>query len=297
MQIALCETHYAIRVMLLATLKTLRTQVLKVFTLIVGEGFAVWREFAIFAINYIQNMKIGDTVRFLNDVGGGVVTRIDDRIAYVRDEDGFETPMAVKELVVVLPAGHEAVNPYKNSAKLMFDQSVNDAVKARDAAERRAPELTKDTTPAPQPEPVAVEETAHGEKLSLSLAFEPSDIKRLGEASFAAVLVNDSNYFLSFILMRRDDEQKAWAPIFQGEVAPNELIDLASYTQETIRELERIVFQAIAYKKGKSFQIKSPLNVSKKLDLTKFFKVHCFRPGVYFDSPVIELPIFSERRK
>ena len=36
-------------------------------------------------------LKIGDTVRFLNSVGGGRVVRIDGQIAYV-DEDGFETP-------------------------------------------------------------------------------------------------------------------------------------------------------------------------------------------------------------
>ena len=37
--------------------------------------------------------KIGDIVRFLNSVGGGRVTKIKDNIAYVEDEDGFETPV------------------------------------------------------------------------------------------------------------------------------------------------------------------------------------------------------------
>ncbi|MDE6866069.1 MAG: DUF2027 domain-containing protein, partial [Muribaculaceae bacterium] len=111
----------------------------------------------------------------------------------------------------------------------------------------------------------------------------------------AAVLVNDSNYFLQFSMMIRDDEAKAWKTLYQGEVSPNELIDLAVFTQENISEIERVVFQAIAYKKGKPFQIKYPVNVSRKIDLTKFFKVHCFRPGVYFDTPVIEVPLYSER--
>ena len=35
-------------------------------------------------------------------------------------------------------------------------------------------------------------------------------------------------------------------------------------------------------------------NVSRKIDLTKFFKAHCFRPGVYFETPVIEIPLYSE---
>ena len=37
-------------------------------------------------------MKVGDIVRYLNAVGGGKVTRIDGNIAYVEEEDGFETP-------------------------------------------------------------------------------------------------------------------------------------------------------------------------------------------------------------
>ena len=47
----------------------------------------------------------GDTVRYLNAVGGGKVIRVEGRIAYV-DDDGFETPVQTSDLVVVLPAGH-----------------------------------------------------------------------------------------------------------------------------------------------------------------------------------------------
>ena len=39
-------------------------------------------------------VKPGDTVRYLNEVGGGTVTRVDGKIAYV-DDAGFETPIQV----------------------------------------------------------------------------------------------------------------------------------------------------------------------------------------------------------
>ncbi|MDE5843106.1 MAG: DUF2027 domain-containing protein, partial [Muribaculaceae bacterium] len=73
-------------------------------------------------------IKPGDTVRYLNSVGGGVVTRVDGKIAYV-DDNGFETPFQTKELVVVLPAGHEKPN---GGANLMFDQKAFDAGKTAD---------------------------------------------------------------------------------------------------------------------------------------------------------------------
>ncbi|MDE7414612.1 MAG: DUF2027 domain-containing protein [Muribaculaceae bacterium] len=229
--------------------------------------------------------KTGDTVRFLNSVGGGRITRIEGKIAYV-EEDGFETPVLVNELVVVLPAGHEAA---ASGPKKMFDQ------KAFDEGRKKTRENPKTVKEEAAPEALPVVETERGEKINVVLGFEPSDVKNLGRTRIAAVLVNDSNYFLQFNVMVRDEEAKAWKNLYQGEVSPNELIDIASYTQDTISEMERVVFQAIAYKKGKPFQVKYPINVSRKIDLTKFFKLHCFRPGIYFDTPVIEVPLYTER--
>jgi len=44
---------------------------------------------------------VGDTVRFLNEVGGGKVTRIKDNTAYVLTEEGFEIPINISQLVVI----------------------------------------------------------------------------------------------------------------------------------------------------------------------------------------------------
>ena len=234
-------------------------------------------------------MQIGDTVRYLNSVGGGKITRIEGQLAYV-DEDGFETPMLMKELVVVLPAGHETP---KNNAKLMFDQKAVDAVKARDLEERRAGELTKEIKPEPQPE-IPVEETAHGDKINLVLAFEPADVKRLSQTSFAAVLVNDSNYFLALTFLTRASGTGGWNLTYQGTLEPNMVLDLANYTHEQVPALERIALQCVAFKKDKEFELKAPVSVQRRLDLTKFYKLHCFRPGKYFDSPVLEYTLVTD---
>ena len=51
--------------------------------------------------------KVGDTVRFLSTTGGGRVVKIDGQIAHVEEDDGFVTPVLLKELVVVSVAGEE----------------------------------------------------------------------------------------------------------------------------------------------------------------------------------------------
>lgn len=229
---------------------------------------------------------VGDKVRFLNSIGGGVIRRIDGKIAYV-EEDGFETPVLLSEIVVVLPVGHESAAGSK-----YFDQEAFEQGKKRD---RKLPE--EQCSAIKDEEDFPIEETAYGDNMNILLGFEPEDIKTLSSSKIGLSLINDSNYFLSYTLLIRDEPTHTWRIASQGEVAPNELKDLQSYSQSTITELERIVFQAVAFKKDKPFEIKSPINVSKKLDLTKFFKAHCFRPGVYFENPAIELPLYMEKRR
>jgi len=49
-------------------------------------------------------MKTGDKVRFLNAVGGGIVKGFKNKdIVWVEEEDGFETPVLIRECVVIEP--------------------------------------------------------------------------------------------------------------------------------------------------------------------------------------------------
>lgn len=228
-------------------------------------------------------IKIGDTVRYLNAVGGGIVRKIEGKVAYV-DEDGFETPVLINELVVVLPAGHEKK---PNGPNLFFDQ------KAFDAAKNRNEEPVKEipTPPIQTPQPLKIEETNYGDKLNIAIAFEPVTIRDLSNSDFNSVLVNDSNYFLFFTFLRRSKEERGWHSVYAGEVAPNELIDIAVLRHGELNDYEKIAIQYVAYKKDKEFEIKPAATISRKLDLTKFFKLHCFRPGIYFETPVIEISL------
>lgn len=233
-------------------------------------------------------IKPGDTVRFLNAVGGGKVIRVEGKIAYV-DDNGFETPFQTSELVVVLPAGHTPDGP----GHTMFDQKAFDVGRTSKREKQDAPEPKPAPAAAPEPDDFPVEETDYGDDMTLVLAFEPRDVKRLAETDIEAFLVNDSNYFLDYRLLRRDGDA-GWVTEADGCAAPNEIISLGMYTQKSAGVLERIVFQAMAYKKDKPFEFKPPVSVSRKLDLTKFFKLHCFRPGIYFDTPVLEISLFAE---
>lgn len=227
--------------------------------------------------------KIGDTVRFLNATGGGIIRRIEGKIAYVEDSDGFETPCMIKDLVTVMPAGHEPSGP--KGAKIMFDQAAFDA--GRKTAPKQPQKISE--TPA-QIEPVV--ETKYGNRLNIYLAFEPGDIKNPAASEFSAVLVNDSNYFLDFIFLSAGPDGE-YCIVYKNTAAPNELVDLAVYTHEDLGSLEKVALQYIAYKQNGPFSLKVPGTIRLKIDGTKFYKAHCFRPSKYFDVPVMEIPIVS----
>ncbi len=235
-------------------------------------------------------IKIGDTVRYLNAVGGGVVRKIEGKVAYV-DEDGFETPVLINELVVVLPAGHEKKTGGPN---LFFDQKAFDAAKNRPAqTSKEIPTPTQINSPATQ-QPQKIVETGYGDKLNIAVAFEPISIRDLSKSDFNAVLVNDSNYFLFFTFLRRSADERGWHTVYAGEVAPNELIDVAVIRQGELNDYEKIAVQYIAYKKDKEFELKPSATISRRLDLSKFFKLHCFRPGIYFETPVMEISFVKD---
>lgn len=221
--------------------------------------------------------KTGDLVRYLNSVGGGTITRIEGNIAYV-DEDGFETPVLLKECVVVTPASTHVPPPTQKFGP----KTTPEAAPASKTPQKAAPV---------QEETFVVEETPQGENLNVVLAYEAADIKRLSSTTFDTYLVNDSNYYLSFVYLTRSDDSDKWTLRYSGTVEPGIQMFVGELKREEIVEVDRVALQYVAYKRDKEFSLKTPASVELKLDNTKFFKLHCFRPNTYFDQPVIALTI------
>lgn len=207
--------------------------------------------------------QVGDVVRFLNSVGGGRIVRIEGNMAYV-DEDGFETPILLRECVVVTAAVPSAPSKYV------------------------APTIIPEQPKIPQKEDV--EETETGEVLNVVLAYEPAEIKHLNTTTYDAYLVNDSNYYLYFTYLTRADGSQ-WINRYAGVVEPNIQVHLGEVRREDLVDMDRVAVQFIAFKRDKEFRLKSPVAVEYGLDTTKFFKLHCFHDNVYFDTPVIAIDI------
>lgn len=220
-------------------------------------------------------MKIGDKVRFLSEVGGGKVAGFQGKnIVLVEDEDGFQVPMRLTEVVVVGDENYDTRHVVEAKAT---------SVKATLAAD----DEEQETEPADKPITFKAkpEERKGGDKLSAFLAFVPMNVKELMETRFETYLVNDSNYYLRYTYLTA--EGTAWQVRAEGEIEPNTKEFIEEFGREDLNEFEHCCIQFIAYKRDKHFLLKPPVNADVRMDPVKFYKLHAFRENPFFEQPAL----------
>lgn len=219
----------------------------------------------------MNKLSIGDTVRFLNTVGGGIVKGFQNKqVVIVEDEHGFDVPVLISECVVVQPAGNEKLTQLPEE-EVSFD-TLPTASKFNPRTEERKSEE----------EP---EETPEGEKITACLAWLPMDIKNLSSTTYECYFVNDSNYYLFFIYMSREGDSLKTR--YSGLVEPNTKIFLEELEKSDLNEIEKITVQFIAFKRNKPFSAKGPCSVELRIDTVKFYKLHSFHENDYFEEDAL----------
>ena len=231
-----------------------------------------------------NRLNIGDKVRFLNNVGGGVVTafRGKDQVL-VEDENGFDVPVLISECVVV---GGAPLIPPKGGKLDEKSHSDNSEVRKLSASTH------KETQPEP---PVSHlldsihKDTPQGERLNLSLAFLLVDPQSFMQSAFEAYLINESNYYLYFNYM--SCKNNSWTSRYHGLIEPDMKIFLEEFGKTEINDIEHICVQMIAFKQGRNFSLKNTLSVELRLDTVKFYKLHCFTKNDFFDEDALVFPL------
>lgn len=231
-------------------------------------------------------MQIGDKVRFLFETGGGIVKGFQGKdIVLVEDENGFSIPMLIRECVVIDTNEYnfekKTVAPKKEEPKKPVKTTVT---ALRDEEDDFEPVVTY--------RPM---ERREGEKLNVALAFVPVDIKQISTTIFEAYLVNDSNYYLSYLYASPTaGGMKLRA---QGIIEPNTKLFIEEFGREQLNELERVNLQLIAFKEEKNYMKKPAVDVELRIDTVKFYKLHTFNTdSPFFDEPALVYDIVRDDR-
>ncbi|MBE6300918.1 MAG: DUF2027 domain-containing protein [Parabacteroides distasonis] len=224
----------------------------------------------------MSNIKIGDKVRFLNSIGGGIVRSFKGKDqVLVEDEDGFEVPTLIRECVVVgendMQVHSSRRSPLPTVEPISIPQSKQTEQKAKEK----------------------IVETTEGEHLNIYLAYLPLEPNKVMQGNgYEAYFINDSNYYLFFNYMNR--QNNSWISRYNGLIEPNTQIFIEEFKKEELNKLERICVQFIAFKKDKPYILKNAISVELRLDTVKFYKQHCFMENDFFDEDALVYPIVRQ---
>lgn len=234
-------------------------------------------------------MKIGDKVRFLSEVGGGVVTGFQEKdIVLVEDADGFDIPMPVRECVVIetddynvpTPAARAAKKRLENQSAARTDAATTEASSSALGSGWKAEHPVK-----PQVSVYRQPEVKGGDVLNVYLAFVPEDIKAVSTTPFEAYLVNDSNYYMYYTYLSA--EGKSWTTRSHGLLEPNTKFLLEEFEKSELNDREHVAVQLVAFKDNHAFAMKPAVNVEIRIDTVKFYKLHTFRQTDFFETPAL----------
>ena len=235
-------------------------------------------------------MKIGDKVRFLSETGGGIVACFQGKnIVLVEDEDGFEIPTPITEVVVVETDDYNIANVHTSAVPGMRKPQPSETTKKPSTFAGS----DEDYDPADRPITfkAPVEERKGGDALSAYVAFVPIDIKQMTTTAFETYFVNDSNYYMRFTYLVA--EGNSWRLKHTAEVEPNTKLFVEEFTKDQLNDMERGCMQILAYKRDKGFIIKPSVDVKFRIDPVKFYKLHTFAENDFFETPALLIALIE----
>lgn len=202
----------------------------------------------------MTEFKIGDKVSFLNNVGGGKITKIiDSRMVMVEVEDGFELPTLISE--IVLDYRHQP------SRQQQIVDTVQKEIKEREIIQQQQQE-----------------DARHGglrrfakeaEKEGVYLAFVPHEQQWLLTGAMDVMLVNHTPYEMLYTFTVKEEDR--FVNVDYGQLEKYEKVVVETISREDLDYWCNGIVQAI-FAKDDSDVVLLPLNAPFALRSNRFFK-------------------------
>ena len=216
--------------------------------------------------------KIGDRVKFLNDVGQGKIVSFQSKnIAVVENEDGFEIPVMMAELVKIAEA-----ESYDN---------IN-----RDFSKKPEPKIE-----IAKPEPEHKAELIPGnDDPKFYMAFYPVDQHNPVGGEIEIYFINDSNFSLLYHYAHFDGEK--YHTIDAGELEPNTKNYIEGLSLTDLSNLPKFWFRVLPYMKHAK-KLTDPIVKEISVNAVKFYKEKSFTSNDFFDGNAMIFDLVSNPLK
>jgi hypothetical protein len=213
----------------------------------------------------MRNVKKGDKVKFLNDIGGGVVSKlINENTALVLNEDGFDMPVPINELIVI----EEAVT--KNQQAIInkeIDEEIEgiiDQFAQEDIDDN--PEIT----------------------IQFFLALVPTDRKKAPNCAMDMYLINDGNAHVLFNLSHK--QHNTFNLLKAGLLAASNKLLIATFEPNTLHQSPDFLLQCIFYKNNYKSEIK-PISKIINIHPQELFDIKNFVKTDFFVERAMLFPL------
>lgn len=210
-------------------------------------------------------IKVGDKVKFLNDVGGGVVTSfISKNMVNVENEDGFEIPYPITGLLNVgapelNKGGVKEQSPVESESipEQVFAQVQGEIINGKNSPD-------------------------------FYFCFVPRDSKNPVGSEIELFLVNDSNYTVMYHYSHLIEGHVK--TVKYGNVQSNSKMLLESLVQSEWSDLPDFGFQLV-YFKDEDRDWNQPITKKFKINPVKFYKETSFQRNSFLGKNALTLQI------
>ena len=238
-----------------------------------------------------QNIKVGDTIRYLNASGGGVVKRIERGVAWVEGPDGFELPTPIHECVVV--DSRDTFVPAYKPPVVKRQEPATQPTKSNASA---TPEVVEDAEQdlsfvAPLSKGPWFDRSG-GEQLQVHVAYLPVSYEHFGQSPYETYLINESNYHLLFTYSTTTSAG-GYKLRSAGVLEPDMRVLVEEFDASEINDHAVSHFQFIAYKPERTYRSMSPVERQVRMDVVKLAKRHAFRENPFFDEDALVIPVLE----
>ncbi|MCD4665829.1 MAG: DUF2027 domain-containing protein [Bacteroidales bacterium] len=218
-----------------------------------------------------MKFKVGDKVKFLNENGGGVISKIiSPGLVNVAIEDGFEIPILTSEILKI-----ELDAPI-DSPKHLFTEDFNVKVDQTpethyESDERNIPLLSN---------------SAKGNlEQGIYLAFVPHDQKWLITGMIDIYLANHTNYDILYSYFL-EKEKGGFVGKDYGSATAESMVLLSTVDREEIEKWTKGVVQVL-FHSDKSEGVLSPGNSNFKVKPTRFYQENSYKDSALINGKAI----------
>ena len=209
-----------------------------------------------------MKLQVGDKVRYLNDVGGGEITKIlGANLVEISDELGFTIPVQESELLLI-----ERPVTQQNTQTAPTNPFVAN------------PEVATEV----EDDDIEGNDLPH---LFLAFVRDGKD-----SSKFEIYIINDCNYHLLYVLSKK--QENSMKQISTGFLEANTKMLVSECGYDEIATMEQLYFQGIFYK-NKEFVLQQNVSVDIPINPVKFYKPGVFVVNDFFDEDAYVIDFYD----